>query len=168
MKQIQLYNTTLFALVDDADYAWLLNFQWNLKIKLTNHYAYTSINGKRIFMHQLICPSTSEELTPDHKNRNGLDNQRDNLRLATNTQQRANSRLPIPIQKKTSKYRGVCWVKGRSAWRAELQFKNKHIHLGYHKTEISAAKAYNMAAINYFGEFASLNEFDEPLKTTEI
>lgn len=58
----------------------------------------------------------------------------------------------------SSKYKGVTWYKEREKWMVRININKKHIFLGYFESEIEAAKAYNDAAIKYYGEYARLNE----------
>ena len=92
-----------FALVDDEDYRWLNEFKWyRVKSKKTD-YAYTKIiqsNGKRksMLMHRLIL-NTPTGMQTDHKNHNGLDNRKSNIRICTSSENHQNM---IPNRK--SKY----------------------------------------------------------------
>jgi len=88
----------------------------------------------------------------DHRNGNGLDNRRANLRPATKSQNGAN-RLIAASNK--SGFKGVDLKKGR--WRAQIKVVGSKIHLGYFDLAEEAARAYDMAAIEAFGEFATLN-----------
>ena len=112
-------------------------------------------------MHQMVCPSDSILLTPDHINGNGLDNQKNNLRLATASQQAANQKKRNFKNSSLSKYKGVCYRKDTNFWIAGIKINDKRINLGQFETEKSAAIAYNKTAIKYFGEFAKLNNFSE-------
>lgn len=92
----------------------------------------------------------------DHINGNGLDNRRSNLRLATAFQNLAN----MAIRPHTSQYKGVSYYKHRTSykkWVAEIRCNRKRVRLGAFESEIEAARAYNEAAKNLFGEFARLN-----------
>jgi hypothetical protein len=94
----------------------------------------------------------------DHRNNDGLDNRRANLRPATQSQNMINR----PKKPNTaSKYRGVRWDKSRNLWYSEIHFRYKgrriRKFLGRFKNEIDAAKAYDEAAKKYHGEFARLN-----------
>jgi hypothetical protein len=86
-----------------------------------------------------------------------------NLRLATNTENSANSkkRKTTAGIKCSSKFKGVYWNKERQKWRARINYQGKEIHLGRFTDEIEAATAYNKAAIEYFGEFAKINKVEE-------
>lgn len=77
------------------------------------------------------------------------------LRIATPSQNGANSKK---WKKETSsQYKGVTWRRDIKKWRARINVNQKRIELGYFKDEAEAAKAYNGAAVKYFGNFARLN-----------
>jgi hypothetical protein len=90
----------------------------------------------------------------DHRNRNGLDNQRHNLRVATHTQNRVNSG---PRSDNRSGFKGVSFCKARNKWQAGLNSKRKYKFLGYFVSPEEAARAYDAAAKSLWGEFAFLN-----------
>lgn len=93
----------------------------------------------------------------DHRNTDRLDNRQGNLRLA---EQRDNSRNRSGWRKATSsKYKGVAFVKRCKSkpWLAQIKVNRKLIYLGYHATEEAAARAYDDAAREHFGEFAKPN-----------
>jgi hypothetical protein len=92
--------------------------------------------------------------TVDHINRDTLNNQLSNLRLATDSQQAQNRRLRSD---NTSGYRGVGWNKGARKWRARITVDGKVIFIGDFADKEEAARAYDAAAIEHFGEFAVLN-----------
>ncbi len=95
----------------------------------------------------------------DHKNRNGLDNRKANLRVATRMQNTWNS--INGINRGFSKYKGV--RKHHNKWRAVIEYSGKKVHLGCFAGEIEAAGAYDAAARKYHGEFAVLNRDVFPL-----
>ena len=81
------------------------------------------------------------------------------VRIATASQNGANCRK---WNKETSsKYKGVYWNTGCNKWLAKIGVNRRRIHLGVFENEKDAAKAYNKAAIEYFGEFAKLNVIDD-------
>ena len=126
-----------------------------------------TIDGKRIKqkLHRVILGrKLGRELLPteyvDHANGIGTDNRRVNLRLATGSQNQANSRKR---NNKASQYKGVSRKKGAKAkqWFAQIRIDNKLIHLGYFLTEEEAYRAYCEKAKELFGEFANFGNHSE-------
>jgi len=145
------------ALVDADDYIWAAQYNWFLK---WNGYVFRwgkKDNGKpkMIYLHKEIIKSDSLDI--DHKNRNKLDNTKENLRLATRSQNLANrQKLKGDF---TSQYKGVRWQPSRNRWVATIISKPIGLRkTKMFKTEISAAIQYNEWAKEVFGEFAVLNE----------
>jgi hypothetical protein len=110
-----------------------------------------------IYMHRLILELDGQNidgLDVDHHNGNKLDNSRQNLRPATRSQNIANHGLNID---NTSGFKGVYWNKAARKWRARITVNNQKIHLGSFDDKVAAARAYDAAALHYFGAFARLN-----------
>ena len=94
----------------------------------------------------------------DHIDQDKQNNSIKNLRLATSASNCHNRRLTFNVkQNKTSKYKGVYWHKPRNKWRARIVVNGKPKELGRFKQEEEAAKAYDLAAKEFYGEFAVLN-----------
>lgn len=155
VKKIPLSNSKRFALVDDSDFVWLSHFRWNefksTSAKLGMSYAYTSLSTHCIFMHKMILQGARQI---DHRDCNGLNNQRCNLRPYVGAQNQHNSRKR---KNTSSKYKGVCWHKPTKRWRSLIVCDHKRYHLGTFCDEKLAGQAYDAAAIRLFGEFARLN-----------
>ena len=108
-------------------------------------------------MHRYLMSATGSQKV-DHKDPwSTLDNRRNNLRIVTNAENSWNSR-PHPGPK-TSKYKGV-WLTNSGRWAASLMRHGRKIRLGVFSDQETAAKAYNEAAKEAFGEFARVNHID--------
>jgi hypothetical protein len=158
MKQIPLTQGK-FALVDDEDFEFLNQFKWHAYKSRNTYYAGRKLRlgvNKRqiIIMHRQILGLEDPSIKGDHIDHNGLNNQRCNLRMATNAENCKNQK---PKNGYSSKYKGVCWHKRDNKWNATIFAEGKKKHLGYFIDEIEAAKAYDSAAKIYFKEFACLN-----------
>lgn len=166
MKEISLSQRQV-AFIDDEDFEKILGFHWYARKARNCFYAQANDIPFRpnaiIQMHNLIIGEIPAGMLVDHKDRNGLNNQKDNLRLCTPEQNCANR---TPWGK--SKYLGVSKVKGRERWRAFIGADRKNIYLGIFRSEIEAALAYNDAAKIYKGEFANLNIIPEDFPFTTI
>ena len=147
-----------FAIVDPEDVAFLSRWKWQFRSLSGRNYAYrkTTIKGVElnIAMHREILGVADPKVFVDHKNGNGLDNRKDNLRMATNSQNQANRQK---LRGGTSRYKGVCWNAKLSRWQAGIKVNGKSFHLGLFASETDAANAYDKAARERFGEFAYTN-----------
>lgn len=156
MKRIPLTRGK-FAIVDDEDYEWLNQWKWYAQKHHRTWYAKRAIlkNGKlkTIYMHRQIVNAQKGQET-DHKDGNGLHNQRSNLRFCTGSQNQMNKKMQKNC---SSEFKGVYLGNRLKRWRARIFLNKKQFHLGYFDKEKDAAKAYNKVAKKYFGEFARLN-----------
>lgn len=158
MKQIKL-TLGQVALVDDEDFEFLNQFKWQAVKKPNTFYAVKNFpNGKgkqiSVYMHRIILQLKDSKIHCDHKDGNGLNNQKYNLREATHAQNQRNKKAR---ETGTSRYKGVTLRKSYTKWRATIILNKKYIHIGYFINEIDAAKAYDEKAKELFGEFAWLN-----------
>ncbi len=120
-------------------------------------YAHIWREGRWRKLHREIL-SAPDGMLVDHRDHNGLNDRRHNLRLATHSQNAANNRKAPPAHG----YRGVCWRKSDRVWRAVITVNRRSIQVGEFKDIVKAARAYDKAALKYHGEFARLNFPDSP------
>ena len=141
-----------YAEIDAEDYAIVSRFKWRLLRGAIIYAVHTYRNhGKccALLMHRLVV-NIPEYAFTDHRNHDGLDNRKSNLREATFSQNMQNRRTwNTP---KASRFKGVSKNSGK--WRARIRLNKKEIFIGNFNTEEEAAIAYNQAAKQYFGEFA--------------
>lgn len=149
-----------YAIIDAEDYERVREHHWyasRVKLKEADYFrvmAFTPlVDGKRecLMLHRFILQAP-KGLVVDHINRNPLDCRKANLRICTQQQNTFNRRGAI---NSASRYKGV--YRRGNRWLAAIKHNRKNIHLGYHDTEVQAARAYNEAATAFYGEFALLN-----------
>lgn len=144
-----------FALVDDEDFNWLNQWKWHYHIDgyAVRNYARISPRQGLFLMHRVIvnCP-TDKQI--DHIDGDGLNNQKFNLRICVQSQNKKNRRTP---SNNTTGYKGVWIDKRRGYIWAGINANGKRLHLGTFSDLISAAEAYDGAARKHYGEFARLN-----------
>jgi hypothetical protein len=143
------------ALVDASDLALVEQFGWSLDS--TSRYAVAYFDpldhARCLRMHRLIMQPRPDQVV-DHINGDGLDNRRANLRICTQAENARNRRKGTG----TSRYKGVSLAKGRTKpWRAQIRVGDQVRNLGYFADEGEAARAYDAAASQLFGDFARLN-----------
>lgn len=156
MKEIKL-TLGKVAIVDDEDFEYLSQWKWTTKKHRNTFYARRNMklpNGKNkdFKMHRVIMGVTDPRQLVDHRDNDGLNNQKSNLRPCSLNENQHN-RIS---RKGSSKFKGV--RKDGNKWYAQIMSYRVKRNLGSFDNEIDAAKAYNDAAIIYHGEFAHLNQ----------
>jgi hypothetical protein len=156
MKKILLSQGKV-TVVDDEDFEVLSKYKWSVGRGGNTYYAYTHNileSGKRttIAMHRMIM-KTPMGCETDHRDRDGLNNQRFNLRVCTHSQNQGNRKL---TEGSSSGHKGVVWHKRDKKWQSKIVFNGKNIHLGYFNSKDEAALAYSRRAVELFKEYAEL------------
>ncbi len=148
-----------FSEVDDSDAELLSKYRWKiLKADGQLYAARTHKKTQTILMHRFLLNAGKNQVV-DHRNGDGLDNKRKNIRLGTQGQNLANMRKT----RGKSRYKGVYWNSEKNLWQVQIGAgKNKNgnqlvIYLGRFKSEIEAAKAYDSKALEMHKDFARLN-----------
>jgi len=139
-------NTTF--LIDTEDIHILGDALWHLSAN-----GYVTVGGGRTCLHRAIIKPTKGN-SVNHVNGDKTDNRKCNLRTC---KAKECSRTRKINKSNTSGFKGVSWDNSSQKWRAMIGVDYKIIRLGRYDDKLEAAKAYNEAAIKYFGEFANLN-----------
>jgi hypothetical protein len=162
MKRVPLHGPKArgrVALVDDADYELAMSYRWQIYERarqngnINGPYARTSLprrNGHRstLYLHTLLTGYTQT----DHRDGNGLNCQRYNMREATDAQNAQNRGVRSDS---TSGYKGICLDRPSGRWRASIGTPRRH--LGMFATPEEAAKAYDRAAREAWPDHCRLN-----------
>jgi len=138
------------AVVGVSDLPLLEDFEWYVGNR--NYLVRTDATGA-LFAHRIIMSPRDKEIV-DHIDGNGLNNKRSNLRICTHAENMRNRKI---ASHNKSGYKGVYKDNKKNRWRAEICFNKKRYRLGSFGSAISAALAYDKAAISLHGEFARTN-----------
>ena len=129
------------ALIDVADYEFLMQWTWRLSDGYARRSGWQDGKYRKIYMHrQLLGLEPGDRRQGDHKNRDRLDNRRENLRIAERAEKDNGQNCPSQAGS-TSQYRGVSWHKRDQKWRAYAKGSHggRTRHLGYFDDEQEAA-----------------------------
>lgn len=152
------------AIVSDCDYAALVKMgPWYTQRKRKKYYAHNDRHGA---MHHIVLKRATGYAPKqvDHHDGNGLNNTRQNLRVATHRQNQCNRG---PNCRNSSGFKGVSYCLQTSQWKANIRVYDHLIFLGRFSTPQEAARRYNKAARKYFGVFAWLNRIEDRRKESQ-
>jgi hypothetical protein len=157
MREIPLTQGKV-AIIDDEDYELVMSMRWRLFKDHGNLYAKANLklpNGKKttIRMHRLIL-NAPEGLMVDHKNGDGLNNQKNNIRLVEQWQNACNQGIR---KSNRTGFKGIVVAQNGKSYYAVITANKTVTKLGKFKTLEDAARAYDNAAVSLHGEFARLN-----------
>ena len=116
-----------------------------------------SLHLVHVLMARTFIDNPSNLLYVDHIDRNPGNNSISNLRWASAANNQHNTTAKRR-NGRTSKYKGVCWIKETQCWKAGIVVDGKSLNLGSFDDEKEAAAAYNERARQEHGEFAVLND----------
>ena len=138
------------AFIDDEDFDKVSKYKWFAVKNGNTFYAGRYISGtknprKKEWMHHLIMGRPDEGYEIDHRDGDGCNNQKVNMRIVTH---RINMQNIINSSTPSSKYPGVSWHKLRNKWRSCFNIGNKQIHLGLFDNELDAYNKYKNAIEN--------------------
>lgn len=152
------------TVVDETDYEWLMQWKWyTWRGNQRTFYAQRERTlaegrpGTTVRMHRRILnlEDAPRAIMIDHRDGNGLNNQRVNLRICN---MRQNQRNRIGAHRgSASQFKGVWLNQKGNRWVAGIRVEGKLIYLGTFLCERDAALAYDAAARTHFGAFAHLN-----------
>jgi len=166
MKKIITENNQEIIL-DDEDYKYLSNFKWKTVKKGNDRYAVIKKMkgfGKRtaqIYLHEFLIELDNQDCI-GFKNKNTLDNRRENLFGVSKGYNLARTRKRKTVMgglKPKSKYKGVTQrlKKGKTTWEVRIAKDKKTYYVGSYKTQKQAALAYDKKAEELYGEYAFKN-----------
>lgn len=146
------------ALVSPEDYERVSAYKWSLWACRGLEYVVRSFgkgkDRRQVSLHRYVL-NAPKGTHVDHKNGDGLDNRRENIRLCTVSSNAMNRRKAKG--KFSSQYKGISWSAAGHGWVATIRINGESNYLGTFHREEEAARAYDAAAVRLFGEFAYVN-----------
>lgn len=138
------------GIIDAVDLPLIIGKKWHSVLCNKKWYVHSDRDG---YMHRILLDAPKNRQV-DHRDGDGLNNRRYNIRVCTITQNRQNTRNQ---ENTKTGFKGVCFHRPTNSYGARIHVNHKKISLQYHPTAEAAARAYDAAALKYFGEFARLN-----------
>lgn len=152
MKEITLTKGYV-ALVDDKDFERASKYKWHAQVNHKTVYALHSLGNDKLALHRFILGVEDSSVKVDHRDRNGLNCQRHNLRKASIAENNRNGGMR---SNNKCGFKGVYWHKATKKWHASIRSNHKHFSLGYFNTPEEASEAYKLGAKKHHGTFAAL------------
>ena len=153
MKRISLTGGK-YAIVDDDDYPYLSRFKWSIHTAKNGEYVARKLNRDSILYMSSLIIGCGRTKTIVYKNKDTLDLRKNNLYLADASVKSQGGRK---FKNKSSQYKGVSWEKRHGMWKVEISKNRKSYYLGEYKDEKKAAQAYNVKALELYGDIAYQN-----------
>ena len=146
-----------FTVIDDADWPLVRPYKWYANRSHNKVYAHTSVprsgGGQSVIkMHRLILGLSDPTVECDHRDGDGLNNRRKNLRTCSRAENAFNRGARAG---NTTGYKGVSWDRDSGRWRAQIMKNGRTYHLGRFDSPEAAHAAYSRAAVEFHGEFAN-------------
>lgn len=155
MNTLKLQNSNEFLIIDDEDFERLSKFKWYIGTR--DRIFRTIYEFRKVTKNVSVANEVLQRYDTifDHRDRNKLNNKKDNLRETDDSKNNAN-KLKYNYSNQTSKFKGVTKRKDK-VFDSRISIRRKTIHLGRFENEEDAARAYDKKASELFGEFAVTN-----------
>lgn len=141
------------AVIDVKDIPLVDGYNWTAMVRPHTVYARrnwcTDGKQKSVLMHRVIL-GEPKGVEVDHKDCDGLNNRRSNLRAASRLDNSHNQRLS---KRNTSGFKGVSFRRRDGNWTAQILLNGRTHYLGHHPTPMAAHAAYQRASAELHGEF---------------
>lgn len=146
-----------FVAVDLCDMPRVTPYEWKITESRPGYfYARGNVDGVLVYMHRLLVGAKPGQVV-DHKDGDGLNNRRSNLRPCTHGENSRNKKV-APGRR----WKGIALYRDKKIWVARIAKNGITYYLGSFATPRKAAAVYNRVARRLHGEFALLNRLDRP------
>jgi hypothetical protein len=159
IESVKYGNKEVIIDIEDWDkvrqYRWYCDYKNDGKTFYVRAGKWSNNKCKPVYLHRFILGCDDCNVDIDHKNGDGCNNKKENLRSCAHSENMGNQKLRVNNK---SGHKGVFWRELNKKWSAQIKVNYKHIYLGLFCNKEDAAHAYNVAAVKYFGKFALINE----------